>query len=261
MKRFILTLLAVCVLLCSLTAAVYAEEGFLDGDQYTFTDREGNTVTVPVNAFASRVIEFIHGDPWRDSAYNTDPQIAIGLPDADSNSSTGDLCLGCGGILILGFESSIYDGPGNDIYVFEVGGNVEETLVEVSDDLQHWYEIGVAEGRTAGLDIFGKVPEGAGFRYVRLTDTGNNPNGGWPGADIDTVCGLNTQNLIPRDTGDVNGDDAINAKDIALLQRYVAGWAVLVDETVADVNRDGAVNAKDIALLQRYVAKWDVTLG
>ena len=197
MAKRLLSLALVLTLLLALSPAVFAEEGYQDGDQYTFTDREGNTVTVPVSAFASYVVEFTHGDPWRSEGdTNTDPQIAIGLPDAsDSNSSTGDLCLGEGGVLILGFSSSIYDGPGDDIYVFEVGGNVEETKVEVSDDLVTWYEIGIAEGRTAGLDISSKVPAGAGFRYVRLTDTGANPSGGWPGADIDTVCGLNTRPL------------------------------------------------------------------
>ena len=195
-NRKILSVLIVFVMLFSLVSTASAEEGILNGSEYTFTDRLGNTVTVPVSAFASSVVEFRHGDPWRNSDTNTDPQIAIGLPDADdSNSSTGDLCLGNGGVLVLGFSTSIYDGPGDDIYVFEVGGNVEETKVEVSDDLVTWYEIGIAEGRTAGLDISGKVPESSGFRYVRLTDTGANPNGGWPGADIDTVCGLNTRPL------------------------------------------------------------------
>ena len=197
MKKRLLSLALAFAMLLMLAPAVFAEEGYQDGDNYTFTDREGNTVTVPVSAFASYVVEFTHGDPWRsEGETNTDPQIAIGLPDAsDSNSSTGDLCLGVNGVLVLGFSSSIYDGPGDDIYVFEVGGNVEETKVEISDDLSAWYEIGIAEGRTAGLDISGKVPAGSGFRYVRLTDTGANPSGGWPGADIDTVCGLNTRPL------------------------------------------------------------------
>lgn len=196
MKRRILSTALAFAMLLMLASAVFAEEGYEENGYYTFTDRNDNTITVPVNAFASYVVEFTHGDPWRDAATNTDPLIALGLPDAnDSNYSTGDLCLGVNGVLVLGFSSSIYDGPGDDIYVFEVGNNVEETKVEVSDDLITWYEIGIAEGRTAGLDISGKVPADSGFRYVRLTDTGANPGGGWPGADIDTVCGLNTRPL------------------------------------------------------------------
>ena len=42
-----------------------------------------------------------------------------------------------------------------------------------------------------------EVPEGAEFRYVRLTDTGNNGNySSWPGADIDAVSGLNAKAVM-----------------------------------------------------------------
>ena len=226
MTKKLLSLALVLALLLALSPAVFAEEGYQDGDQYTFTDREGNTITVPVSAFASYVVEFTHGSPWRsEGATNTDPQIAIGLPDAsDSNSSVGDLCLGVGGVLVLGFSSSIFDGPGDDVYVFEVGNNVEETKVEISDDLKTWYEIGIAEGRTAGLDISGKVPSGSGFRYIRLTDTGANPAGGWPGADIDTVCGLNTRPLPeepePQDPVPSNLPEGISGGYYTFIDRY-----------------------------------------
>ena len=116
MKKRLLSLALVLAMLLTLAPAVFAEEGYQDGDQYTFTDREGNTVTVPVSAFAAYVVKFTPGDPWRNSDTNTDPQIALGLPDAsNSDSSTGDLCLGRGGVLILGFNTAIYDGPGDDI--------------------------------------------------------------------------------------------------------------------------------------------------
>ena len=59
---------------------------------------------------------------------------------------------------------------------------------------------------------------------------------------------------------DINGDGDINARDIALLQRYVAKWEVTMDTSAADVNKDGDINARDIALLQRFVAGWDVVL-
>ncbi|MBQ3379249.1 MAG: hypothetical protein IJG50_05210 [Clostridia bacterium] len=200
MKKRILSLLLALLLCIAMAVSASAEEGYVDGDQYKFTDREGNFVTVPVSAFASRVVEFIPGSPWRTGA-NTDPVIALGLPDADdSNSSTGDLCLGINGVLVLAFDAPIYDGEGDDIYIFEVGGYVEETRVEVSEDMVTWYDIGVAEGRTAGLDFKdGEVPTSASILYVRLTDTGNNPAGDWPGADIDAVCGLNTKPAVERD--------------------------------------------------------------
>ena len=58
--------------------------------------------------------------------------------------------------------------------------------------------------------------------------------------------------------GDANGDGAVNARDAALLQQYVAGWDVTLVEASADANGDGAVNARDAALLQQYVAGWDL---
>ena len=61
--------------------------------------------------------------------------------------------------------------------------------------------------------------------------------------------------------GDANGDGSINARDAAMLQQYVAGWDVVLNEASADANGDGSVNARDAAMLQQYVAGWDVILG
>jgi len=61
--------------------------------------------------------------------------------------------------------------------------------------------------------------------------------------------------------GDANGDGEIDARDIALLQQYNAGWEVELNEVAADANGDGEIDARDIALLQQYNAGWDVTLG
>ena len=70
-----------------------------------------------------------------------------------------------------------------------------------------------------------------------------------PEKPVDVVC------------GDANGDGAVNARDAAVLQQFVAGWDVTLIEASADANGDGSVNARDAAILQQYVAGWDVTLG
>lgn len=55
--------------------------------------------------------------------------------------------------------------------------------------------------------------------------------------------------------GDVNGDDAINAKDITALRRFIAtGYGIKIVEPAADTNHDNALNAKDITLLRRFIA-------
>lgn len=65
----------------------------------------------------------------------------------------------------------------------------------------------------------------------------------------------------PVTYGDLNGDGAINNRDLALLQQYINHWDVQVDEAAADTNGDGTINNRDLALLQQYINHWDVTLG
>ena len=61
--------------------------------------------------------------------------------------------------------------------------------------------------------------------------------------------------------GDANGDGSINARDLVLLQQFMAGWDVTFSFVAADVDGNGNVVARDLALLQQYIAGWDVTLG
>ncbi len=61
--------------------------------------------------------------------------------------------------------------------------------------------------------------------------------------------------------GDANGDGTINIRDVALLQQYITGWEVTLNEANADANGDGTINIRDVALLQQYITGWDVTLG
>lgn len=70
-----------------------------------------------------------------------------------------------------------------------------------------------------------------------------------------------TVNYVPYIFGDVNGDSKINNKDLGLLQQYLNGWEVVVNEKAADVNGDSKVNNKDLGLLQQYLNGWDVELG
>ena len=61
-------------------------------------------------------------------------------------------------------------------------------------------------------------------------------------------------------TGDVNDDEQVNAKDKAILNRYLAGWEgyelKILNWDAADINKDGSVTAKDKAILNRYLAGW-----
>jgi len=160
------------------------------GEAVEYTDTRGNKINVPGGAlsFATSVIDFVQGDPWTNDAGYQNPASALGEPAGDVSNEV--ITLGAGGVITLGFSVFITDGPGHDIYVFEVGPAVEPTKVEVSNDLINWIYVGDASGSLSGVDINGKVPSGAKYKYVRLTDLRTDPGGSHPGADIDAVAVL-----------------------------------------------------------------------
>ena len=63
-----------------------------------------------------------------------------------------------------------------------------------------------------------------------------------------------------RITGDINGDNKVNAKDRLLLSRYLAGWEGIEEKIVSqdalDIDKDGEITALDRVILSRYLAKW-----
>jgi hypothetical protein len=165
---------------------------FAIGSDKEYTDTRGNIVIIPGGAVscAVRVVSFTHGSPWTADSYAMDPNLILGEPDRDkaTGDETNAITLGADGVIIIEFGVYFTDGPGNDIYVFEVGPDVEATKVEVSADLQTWIYIGDAEGSLSGVDFAGKIQTGGKYKYVRLTDLHTYPSGPWPGADIDAVA-------------------------------------------------------------------------
>ena len=76
---------------------------------------------------------------------------------------------------------------------------------------------------------------------------------------FDVVNGTVTVvNYLP---GDVNGDGAVDNKDLSVLLRYLNQWSVEMNLNAADVNGDGQINNMDFALLLRYLNDWEVTLS
>jgi len=167
-----------------------ADKGSLE--DIVFTDRRGNEVTIPggSKSCAVKVVEFIPGTPKATNPAYVTPENLLGAPDNIA------LSLGGGGVVVLEFDVYIYDGPGNDIYVFEIGSAVEATRVEVSKDLEEWIYVGDAAGAISGVDMHGYVEESDSFRYVRLTDLRTSrASSSTPGADIDAVAGINVRPL------------------------------------------------------------------
>ena len=54
--------------------------------------------------------------------------------------------------------------------------------------------------------------------------------------------------------GDANGDGSVNAKDVLLLRRWIAGLDADIDEDFADVNGDGDVTIVDVLLIRKSLA-------
>ncbi|MCD8118216.1 MAG: carboxypeptidase-like regulatory domain-containing protein [Lachnospiraceae bacterium] len=137
-------------------------------------------------SYASSVVSFESGDPWTSMSDAMNPADALGEPDYSDYKNA--VTLGAGGVLVLGFDVDFCNGDGIDIYIYEVGDDVETTLVEVSKDGENWVNVGTVDGSTSGIDIEDKVSASSTFRYIRLTDLGSHTGGWWPGADIDAVA-------------------------------------------------------------------------
>ena len=198
MQKRIISMLLVMVLMLSVIPMVQAVQMTEDGE-YIFKDSRGNEVIVPPIAFATRVVDTYTVKKWTTHADCKDPDNILGPPYDENGKGNGCYVLGNYGWIVLEFGVDIVDNEGMDIYVFEIGNEVEPTKVEVSVDGSEWIYVGDADGALSGVDLAGKVPEGARYHYVRITDLGTDNNRDWPGADINAVAGLNVKNVPFRD--------------------------------------------------------------
>jgi len=130
---------------------------------------------------------------------------ALGVPDyAGANGCASQaactfVSLGVGGALVLRFTDNVLTGSDNgddDLWIFEIGPDVEDTTVEVSEDGLTWFSVGMVTGSTRGIDIdaFG-FDSSSAFSFVRLIDVANEggTGGATVGADIDAVGAISTR--------------------------------------------------------------------
>jgi len=137
---------------------------------------------------------------------------ALGVPDyAGANTcanaaSCTFVSLGVGGELVLRFLDNVLTGSNSnadDLWIFEIGPDVEDTTVDVSTDGVTWLSVGLVSGATRGIDIdaFG-FDSSSAFSWVRLTDVANEggASGATVGADIDAVGAISTRasGVIPE---------------------------------------------------------------
>ena len=111
----------------------------------------------------------------------------------------------------------------------------------------------------------GEIIPKTGHKYVwRITKLATATENGLK-EEICSICGEKTgksQELLYTGhiTGDINGDNSVNNKDLTRLFQYLSDWDVEVNEAALDVNGDGAVNNKDLTRLFQYLSDWDVII-
>jgi len=188
----------------------------------TFPNVSGPGPDLPNGAasFADAVTGFIPGivfDPDEGGNVPFDAflgsQNTLGIPDV--TVQTGLACflnqnqnnckfvsLGVGGILTVEFVDNRLTGSGDaldDLWIYEIGPDIEDTFVEISMDGINWMDVGLVTGSTKGVDIdaFGFGPSDL-FRFVRLTDDPfeGDLDGETVGADIDAIAAISTT-LVP----------------------------------------------------------------
>jgi OOP family OmpA-OmpF porin len=140
------------MLLC--LAAVLAMP--LSAAEKIYTDSRGKSVRFPLGdlSFADEVVSFEEGKPAAQPAGARDPEQILGAPNYDEKRDRGYVTLGCGGRITVRFtDNALIDVPGPDLYVFEIGPDVEPMHVEISRDGASWVDVGRLGGGTAALDI------------------------------------------------------------------------------------------------------------
>ncbi len=198
----------------------------------SYTDSQGDEVFFPIgdSSFADEVTIFQSGRPAATLAEARNPRGALGAPDYTPADEQGYVTLGCGGSLIAQFDDNVLvDVDGDDLYVFEIGAEVEPMKVSVSADGVEWIDIGSIGGATSSVDIAPYVEADTAYRFVRLEDEGAACEPSWPGADIDAIGAvgagqrilLESSVLFGFDDANLRGDavDALRSVNAAIMEQ------------------------------------------
>lgn len=201
------------------------------------------------------------------SMANADPTKALGAPQVPGNTSIGactdvTVCpfvsLGDGGSIVLSFEDNLLTGSNDsrlDLWIFEVGPDVESTFIEISKDGITWHSVGKVFGTTAGIDIdaYGFTSSDE-FKYIRLTDDGNEggQTGASVGADIDAVGAIST--VIAPMSCTAEDESVAILLDEARTEGYVDGYSDAFEEGLEQGYLDGysagAATVKQVTVVQ-----------
>lgn len=194
----LLTALLLALATTFMTPSLVAQET-CEGLRYGEGEREV-CLKQGASSFADAVVSF---KPGKRAAAGTAarPEHTLGEPDYTIPSAPGFLALGCDGELVLRFDdNALVQSPGADLYIFEVGPDVEATDVAVSIDGEHWIEVGRVEGARSDLELEGLIEDDQSYRFVRLTNASTDCAGRYPGADIDAVAAVGSAMRLSLDS-------------------------------------------------------------
>lgn len=197
MHRMITALLLALVFTLPIFAA-HAQQP-CSGARYGQGEREV-CLTQGAGSFADAVVSFDRG---AQAAAGTAArsEYVLGEPDYTTPAAPGFLALGCDGQLVLRFDdNALVQSAGPDLYIFEVGPDVEPTQVAVSIDGEQWIEVGRVEGARSDLELDGLVENDRSYRFVRLTNASRDCAGRYPGADIDAVAAVGSAMRLSLDS-------------------------------------------------------------
>lgn len=174
----------------------------------TYPDGHGKFISIPNGdySFADEVVTYIPGNPAPVETHQN-PKEALGIPDFNPALANGFVCLGTGGQLVLKFtNNAIINIPGPDIYVFELGKYIEETILSISRNGTDWIEVGRIKGGNSSVDIGSVTEPNAVFNYIKLVDAGTQLfdsisgrkiiDKSFPGADIDAVAAIGSARMF-----------------------------------------------------------------
>ena len=147
-------------------------------------------------SFADAVISFNPSNGV--SAPYNDPANALGAPNYAPGGN--HVALGDEGIIVLQFTDNSLTTSGDsseDLWVFEVGNEIEPASVAISINGINWIEVGETSGATSGVDIDAYIDSGVvvGERYsfVKITDLlPHQSSSPYEGADIDAIGAISS---------------------------------------------------------------------
>lgn len=158
----------------------------------------------------------------------------MSIPDYDAKADKNFATLGYGGELVVKFTDNVlYDIQGPDLFILEIGGDIEPVEAYISKDGKDWIFVGRTGGGFSDIDITDYVEKTDVFRYAKIVDKGKK-GGRWPGADIDAIGAIGYSNnfqlnaAVSFDTGKSTlREDKSELSEIAEKMKELKGLVVI----------------------------------